>query len=81
MKQVLDQIKEKLNQAVGYLRDRIRTNLMSREFRKPAVTAEVYLNATLKIRNNWPHIYAKVYDEAKAIHETYFMEDPAEINR
>ena len=49
----------------------MKEDLLSREFRKPAVTAEVYLNASLGIQQNIPDLYQKMLPEVKVIHETY----------
>ena len=78
---MLDGIKTKLDYTIGYMRENIQTQLMSREFRKPAVTAEVYLNASVKIQTEMPGLYARVRDEVKVIHETYDMKNKEDIKR
>jgi len=35
-----------VDSAVGYMADSVRDDLMSREFRKPGITAQLYLNAS-----------------------------------
>jgi hypothetical protein len=75
VKTVLDNIREKISGTVGYMAKSIEKQLMSREFRKPGTTAEVYLNASMLIQLNMPGVYKKVRPEVKALHETFFMTD------
>jgi hypothetical protein len=77
---ILDDIKEKVKNTVGYMADGIQNDLMSREFRKPGITSEVYLNASMSIQLNMPELYAKIRPEVQLMHETFFMEDTKEIN-
>ena len=39
-------IPAQVDSAVGYMADSVREDLMSREFRKPGITAQLYLNAS-----------------------------------
>lgn len=79
VKEVLANIKSKMDRTVGYMLDKIRDQLMSREFRKPAITAEVYLNASMKIKDTMPEFYSKIKAEVKVIHETYFLTEEEDI--
>lgn len=76
---ILDEIKIKVKNTVGYMSDGIQKDLMSREFRKPGITSEVYLNASQSIQVNMPELYAKIRPEVQLMHETFFMDDSAEI--
>lgn len=75
VKNVLDEIKIRVKETVGYMQEGIQKDLMSREFRKPAITSEVYLNASLAIQFNMPELYSKIRPEIQLMHETFFMED------
>lgn len=81
VKDVLDNIREKISGTVGYMAKSIEKQLMSREFRKPGTTAEVYLNASLIIEKTMPAIYKKVRPEIKALHETFFIQTAEEKKR
>jgi len=81
VKEVLANIKSKMDRTVGYMLDKIRDQLMSREFRKPAITAEVYLNASMKIKDTMPEFYSKIKAEVKVIHETYFLTEQEDISK
>ena len=54
---------------------------MNREFRKPGLTAQIYLNASIMIETDSPELYKKVKPEVKIIHETYFINDKNEIKK
>jgi len=75
---ILDDIKRKVDGAIGYMADGLKKDLMSREFRKPGITAELYLNASIAIEKDMPQLYAKIKPEVQLLHETYFM-PPEEI--
>eukprot|EP01038_Epipyxis_sp_PR26KG_P011188 gene11188-15008_t len=75
VKGILDDIKSRMDDAVEYMREGLKRDLMSRQFRRPALTSEVYQNASFAIQFKMPELYAKVRPEVKAMHETYFMAD------
>lgn len=70
---ILDDIKRKVDGAIGYMAEGLKRDLMSREFRKPGITAELYLNASIAIEKSMPQLYAKIKPEVQLLHETYFM--------
>lgn len=70
---ILDDIKESVSGTVEYMADGVRNQLMTREFRKPGITAEVYRNASVAIEQRMPEAYEKIFPEIKALHETYDM--------
>ena len=76
---VLRDIREKVDSTVGYMASGIQRQLMSREFRKPGITSEIYKNATEMIANTMPELYKKVNPEVKLIYEAYNMKDEAKI--
>eukprot|EP00607_Mallomonas_marina_P004484 CAMPEP_0182438364 /NCGR_PEP_ID=MMETSP1167-20130531/85712_1 /TAXON_ID=2988 /ORGANISM="Mallomonas Sp, Strain CCMP3275" /LENGTH=520 /DNA_ID=CAMNT_0024631687 /DNA_START=608 /DNA_END=2170 /DNA_ORIENTATION=- len=77
--QALDRIKSRIDNTISYMREVLASQLMSREFRKPATTAQVYENATDKIATNMPELYKKILPEVRVVYETYRMNDPEEI--
>ena len=54
---------------------------MTREFRKPGITAELYMNASKTIEVDMPELYAKIRPEIKFANEVYFMNEPAEVQK
>lgn len=81
VQELLDRIKRKVLETVDYMAEAVRKDLMTREFRRPGITAEVYTNATLQIEKKYPEIYRKVAPEIRIIHETYDMTNAEEIKR
>lgn len=81
VKEVLDSIKQKIDDTVGYMAESLKKDLMNREFRKPAITAEIYANATNLIELKMSSLYLKVSNEIKFVHETFSMTDPYEIKQ
>ena len=55
----------------------LRADLMSREFRQPATTAEVYLNASLVLQRS--PLYLRARPEVRLVHETFFLSDPQRL--
>jgi len=74
VKDILDDIRERVDSSVGYMQEGLERDLMSREFRKPGLTAELYLNASNIIESGMPELYSKVKPEVQLLHETYFMD-------
>lgn len=70
---ILDEIKIRIKNTVGYMAQGLEKDLMAREFRKPAITSEVYLNASMSIQFNMPELYARVKPEVQLLHETFFL--------
>ena len=73
VREILDDIKRKVDGSIGYMAEGLKRDLMSREFRKPGITAELYLNASIAIEKSMPQLYAKIKPEVQLIHETFFM--------
>ncbi|KAJ1424541.1 hypothetical protein B484DRAFT_98168 [Ochromonadaceae sp. CCMP2298] len=46
VKDILDDIKQRVEESVGYMAEGLEKDLMSRDFRKPGITSELYLNAS-----------------------------------
>mmetsp|Transcript_15263 Transcript_15263/g.20914 ORF Transcript_15263/g.20914 Transcript_15263/m.20914 type:complete len:691 (+) Transcript_15263:1-2073(+) len=79
VKAILSEIKKKVDSTVEYMAEGLRADLMSREFRQPATTAEVYLNASLTLQRSMPQLYSRVRPEVQLVHETFFMSEPQQI--
>jgi hypothetical protein len=73
VREILDGIKRKVDGSIGYMAEGLKRDLMSREFRKPGITAELYLNASIAIEKSMPQLYSKIKPEVQLLHETYFM--------
>ena len=76
---VLRGVREKVDKTVGYMSAGIERQLMSREFRKPGLTSEVYTNASRLITEEIPELYAKVYPEVKLVNEAFYMSDTVQV--
>jgi hypothetical protein len=76
---ILSGIREKVDNTVGYMSSGIERQLMSREFRKPGLTAEVYTNATKMITEEMPDLYEKVFPEVKFVNEAFYMNNAEEV--
>ena len=76
---ILSGIREKVDNTVGYMSSGIERQLMSREFRKPGLTAEVYTNATKMITEEMPDLYEKVFPEVKFVNEAFYMNSEEEV--
>ena len=72
VKTVMKNINARIANTVEYMSRGIKEDLMIREFRKPGLTAEIYLNASIELQNN-QELYNLVIPELKAVHETYFF--------
>lgn len=81
VREVLGDIKKKVDSSVGYMSQGLKKDLMDREFRKPAITAEMYLNASLTIQRDMRHLYEKVRPEVQLLHEVYFINKEADVLR
>lgn len=81
VRELLDDIKRKIDSAVGYMAENIRDDLMTREFRKPGITSELYLNASKTIEIDMPELYAKIRPEVKFINEVFFMREAGEMQK
>ena len=81
VQELLDRIRRKISETVDYMADAVRNDLMTREFRRPGITAEVYGNATIQIEKSLPEIYRKIAPEIRIIHETYDMTNADDIKR
>lgn len=79
--EVLRDIKQRVDRTIAYMSENIRSQLMDKNFRRPAVTAEVYLNASMKIQNEMPRFFRMIRPEVRALHETYFMKDSGEMKK
>lgn len=81
VKRLLDRIKKKVSETVDYMADGVKRDLMTREFRRPGITSEIYTNATIVFAMETPKLYKKVIPEVKIIFETYGLSTSAEIKR
>lgn len=81
VKEVLDNIKLRIKDSVGYMASGLEKDLMSREFRRPGLTAELFLNASMQIQREMPELYAKVRPEVQLLHEAYFVKDAAALTK
>ena len=66
-------IKKSVAGGVQWFQEATYNELMELRFRKPAITAQTYTNASVNIMQFMPAIYGKVAFEVKAMHETYNM--------
>jgi len=73
VKDILDDIKQRVEESVGYMAEGLEKDLMSRDFRKPGITSELYLNASNAIATTMPELLARVRPEVRLLHEVYFM--------
>jgi hypothetical protein len=78
---LLNEIKGKVITSVEYMQKNLQAELMNREFRKPGITAELYLNASLTIQQRMPELYNRVRPEIKFLNEIYFFSDESELRR
>jgi hypothetical protein len=69
--QLKDDIDQRVDATVGYMADRLRSDLLEREYRGPAVTAELYRNASAIIQQDMPALYARVLPEMRLLLEVY----------
>jgi len=81
VRRLLDRIKKKVSETVDYMAEGVKRDLMTREFRRPGITSEIYTNATIVFASETPKLYKKVIPEVKVIFETYGLRTPAEIKR
>jgi predicted metal-dependent HD superfamily phosphohydrolase len=73
VKSVLGQIDNKIKDTVEYMADGIRSDLMTRTFKKPGQSAEIYMNATIAIQARAQERYQAMIPEVRAVQETFFM--------
>ena len=57
----------------------LKNDLMSRDFRRPGITSEIYNKATKLIENMFPQLYQKINPEIKFIYEIYDLNEKEEI--
>jgi len=50
----LESIRVRMDRTPGFFRERFREQLLRKNFRKVALTAEIFRNATNKVRNEIP---------------------------
>ena len=81
VREVLDTIRTRVKESVAYMSEGLQRDLMSREFRKPGLTAELFLNTSNAVQTQFPELYGKVRPELRALHETYFMSSEADAAR
>lgn len=72
-KDVLQRIDTKVRDTVGYMEEGIRSDLMTREFKRPGQSAEIYRNASIAIQARNPEQYESMRPEVKVVQETYFL--------
>lgn len=73
VRDVLGQIENKVQDTVAYMADGIRSDLMTRTFKKPGQSSEIYRNATIAIQARMPEAYDAMLPEVKAVQETFFL--------
>lgn len=76
---ILDNIKDAVDDTVGYFAEGIRRDLMTREFRKPGITAAAYMNASMSIQKDMPGMYARIRPEIRFMHESYFIDSKEDV--
>lgn len=81
VKRLLDRIKKKVSETVEYMAEGVKRDLMTREFRRPGLTSEIYTNATIIFATETPKLYKKVAPEVKVIFDTYGLQNPTELKR
>ena len=81
VRDLLTKIKKKVAETVDYMVEGVQKDLMTREFRRPGLTSEVYKNATVELASQFPEVYSKVLPEIQLIYETYNIPDRADIQR
>lgn len=81
VREVLSDIKETMDDTVAYNSQELKKDLMDREFRQPAATAEMYLNASLAVQRDMRHLYEKVLPEVQLLHEVYLLDKDEEVVR
>jgi hypothetical protein len=79
VRDILDSIKTKVVGSVEYMQKNLQTELMTREFRKPGLTAEMYTNASAIIQNRMPELYKRVRPEIRFLSEIYFCTTEEEL--
>lgn len=57
---IFDRINKKISETVDYMADGVRRDLMTREYRRPGITAEIYKNSTNEFKTRFPSLYSKV---------------------
>jgi len=73
-REILSNIRRQVDDTVSYMSAGVERQLMSKEFRKPGLTSEIYRNATFQIVHEMPDLYNKVYPEVKFVIETLNLE-------
>ena len=73
VRDVLGQIENKVQDTVQYMAEGIRSDLMTRTFKKPGQSAEIYRNATIAIQARMPEAYDAMLPEIKAVQDTFFL--------
>jgi hypothetical protein len=58
--ELLDSIKKRVAETVDYMAEGVRRDLMTREFRRPGITSEIYTNSTIQFTKEFPYLYSKV---------------------
>ena len=79
MRDVLGLIESKVQNTVQY-HGLIRSDLMTRTFKKPGNLREIYRNATMVIQSGLPEVYESILPGLRAIHETYFLVAEGELD-
>jgi hypothetical protein len=77
VRQLKNDIDKRVEATVGYMADRLRGDLLDKEFRGPAITAELYRNASAIIQQDLPALYARVLPELRLLQEVYGALDDA----
>lgn len=72
-------IENKLNRTIEYMQKAVQRNFVDQYLTQPAITGQVYLNASMQIEQNMPELYARIKPEVKVLYETYFMQDSTAI--
>ena len=72
-KDVMKRIDTKVRGTVGYMEEGIRSDLMTREFKRPSQSAEIYRNASIAIQARNPDQYNSMRPEVRVVQETYFL--------
>lgn len=72
-------IESSLDETAEDFQESVRDSMINALLVQPALSAEIYLNATRVVAQFMPDVYAKVAPELKFLHETYFLTSPAAI--
>ena len=75
VKQTVRTIEEVMDRTISASQAQTRDALVRSILKEPALSAEIYLNATRIMAQFFPEIYGQIAPELKVVHETYFVND------